>query len=226
LNTARHSGEPFFYVMGLVMLAFVVGGFSANAMVNPQALPPVSATIVVHAASMVLWYSIFVLQAGLVRHGKTLTHTRLGMISIVLAASVVVSGFAIAALGFERTGDSVIALAGFVNITNFAVLYFLALNHRRTPAIHKRLLVFGGIMMMPPALTRVARAAGLDDFAGLPLWIGLVVAVLVYDRVTNRSITWATCLGGAMFVCTLVIVLSFGDSSAWVNFLTALLRDS
>ena len=72
-------------------------------------------------------------------HGVWLT-------TVALVVAVAVTG-----ANFRLKGDAPLVFFNLLNLTQFVVLYTWAVLRVRDPALHKRLLLFGSIAMMPPA---------------------------------------------------------------------------
>lgn len=220
----KRSGEAFFFFFALTAFFVVVLSFGFHAVVRAGELPPLSIPLVIHASLMVGWYGLFAVQAGLVRSDNVVLHKRFGKLSVLLAAGIVISGFVIMALHYQRKGEPLVAMANIVAMICFAGFYTAAVANRKKPVIHKRLMAFASIFMLAPALTRFARGFGLGDGIVLPLWILTVIALVSYDLMKLRKIQMATVIGACSFVAAVVFMIAVGTSDAWEALLESTLK--
>ncbi len=220
-------GEPFFFVMALVLIAVVLGGFVPAAVMrlsNAESLPVL---LHVHGAVFFGWYVLFAFQARLVGAGRLATHRRLGSASVLLAIAILVIGVLVIRAAVIRPDFSIAGLSPaasamfpFTDILNFAIAYGLALGFRRTADAHKRLMLIAGILMIDPATARIILSLGLPGPFILLLELALFVALIVYDIRRRRRPHWASVLGTVLWA--LAIVAKFAGSShpAWQAFIT------
>ena len=153
-------GEPFFYYFSLALLATVVLAFGLNiALATPPYWSPMP-VIVTHGIAMLGWYTLTAYQTSLIRCRAVKTHMRLGSMSIALAVIVVISGLTIGITSFRVHGEGIGILGNFLGMLTFAILYFFAIRHRRSPLKHKRLMLLAGVAMLSPALVRIGAISG------------------------------------------------------------------
>lgn len=148
---------------------------------------------------------------------------RLGKMSVALALGVVITGILISIAHYLRKPEGLVFMGGLVNMANFSLLYGSAVFMRNRSDWHKRLMLFAGIAMMAPVLARVVRAADLNEFAALPMWLLLIFVPAIYDLTSSRKVHKATLLGIALIIGGIVIMITIGMSSAWTTFLKSTL---
>lgn len=224
MNERNNAGEPFFFFFALAVYLVVVFSFGYHAIARAGQLPPLEMPLMVHAVLMFGWYGLFAIQAGLVRSDRLSLHMTLGKLSVILAAGVVVSGFVVMTMNYERKEEPLTAMANIMAMVAFACFYSAAVANRKKPDTHKRLMVFASIFMLAPALTRFARAFALGEGIILPLWLLPVVSVIIYDIRKLRRVHSATIIGAASFVAAIVIMIALGTSGPWSSFLDLMLK--
>jgi hypothetical protein len=144
--------------------------------------PPLTGLVHLHGAVMTSWFLLFIAQARLVAAHRVDWHRRLGILCVVTAASVVVTGVAVmvatTAREVQAHPDSGVAakylsLLGFnlCILLTFALLFVGALVARRRPDVHKRLMLLASLTLLLPAVARLIH----------PLVNSHVVASLVFD---------------------------------------------
>lgn len=203
-------GERFFFVYSLVLFGIVVVFFPLHALVNADYLPPMRPVLHVHAVLTGSWFALIVLQTWLIGQGRTGLHKALGAVSILLVLAMLPTGVWVSHENFQRTGEAQIFYSNCVNVTFFALYYAMALNWRKTAALHKRFMMLASLSIMFPALARVGYVFDLNPFAVLPMWLALLLALPVYDIVRERKIKTATAVGLGLTLVYIGILLVIG----------------
>lgn len=215
--------SPIFLQAGLVGTALAVVGFWPTYF-GPLVAGAVHATILVHvhAVVMVTWLALFLTQVWLAASGRVRLHIRLGPWVMGYAVVMVVVGLLTTSQHFADlldTGDVFRAqrwLFGILREVAFIVAFLAAgWAYRRRPEIHKRLMLVATMMVVVPAVGRMA-------FLGkpVPLWVFMVVwplpvyLALVHDFRTKRIIHPAYAIGIAAMLAER-LVLQFNTSPTW-----------
>lgn len=142
-----------------------------------------------HGTISTLWLLLLVAQAGLVRARRMPLHRTLGKLSYGLMPLMLLSGAWVLHLmlaGQTKLPPPVALMLGFVDFGTLIFLLFayaLAITYRRDVQVHARWMVTTMLVVLPPALTRLAFVVSSE--APFPLAIGfafitpaLVAAVL------------------------------------------------
>jgi hypothetical protein len=203
---ADRTGEngSFYAGMGVFCLAFSIAAFGPSIANPSHRLGPVTPLLTLHGVAFTAWLVLFIGQAVLARTRKLVLHRRLGVSSILLAATLVVLGFqvtiAMGRRGYDMAGDiagarydSLAAMAfPLLDIFLFASLFLAAFLYRHRSAIHKRLmlLVLTGAMMPAPITHFIGHYVLLRDKGFLtPLIIAAFLAAgPIHDRLTLQRI--------------------------------------
>ena len=94
---------------------------------------------------------------------------------------------------------------GLLAFLGFALLFTLAIRNRTRPAIHRRMILFAMLPVIPPGVNRFwANALGLDDpiptfWLYLTLWT-MAAAILLHERRTTGRIGGYSLLGAGWIV--------------------------
>ncbi|MCA6073782.1 hypothetical protein [Fulvivirga sedimenti] len=201
-------GEPFFYYFSIVLLLTVVLAFGLNILLRNYHLDASMPVIVTHGISMLLWYSLFSWQTRLVRTGNIQVHMKLGLMSILLAIVLVISGILIAIGNFQGEGEALTLFGNFSGMFLFGLFYTLAIINRKKPDIHKRLMLVASVAMLSPALVRILRIFDINDFVTLPFWLIFILALPVYDFRKYGKVYKSTWMSIAF-----LLILMFGGSA-------------
>jgi hypothetical protein len=147
-----------------VFCFLVLWGFWSTFYSNPLQLS--SLLIHLHGSAMTLWCLMLLGQAYLIRTNRRDLHRFIGRISYVLAALNVALQISVlrnrVPAHAELFDQGVISAQGLVflslgigNACVFALLYGLAINYRRKPALHARFIVCTTLPILPAATDRI-----------------------------------------------------------------------
>ncbi len=221
-------GERFFFIMGLVLIAIVLAGFVPFGLMRPGGVTAVPVLLHVHGAVFLSWFILFSIQARLVGVGNLKLHKRLGQLSALLAAMMIVLAYFVMREAYGRPDFSIAGLPAassiifpFTDIVNFTIAYGLALANRKTAAVHKRWMLLAGILMIDPAVARIAITLGGPPPMILGIELALFVALIVFDVRTRRQPSWATMCGFGLYAAAMVSKFTVAHTPAWTNFVNA-----
>lgn len=192
---AGHKFRPsFFFWMTLTMCFFVFGGFGMTYLLplTRGTFPPAPPIVHLHGLMFFSWMILLVVQAGLIGSGNVRLHRSLGTYGIAHAAVVIYTGILLQLIGSRQgmdfgnapgTDGLYLGLAAFIG---FSLMFTLAIRNTRTPEIHKRMILFAMLPVLPPGVNRFwYMSLGLDDsFPTLPLYLTLwsmATAILVHE---------------------------------------------
>jgi len=225
IQLKNEQGERFFLVMGLVLLAIVIGGFVPPVLARPGGAASMPMLLHVHGAVFVSWFLIFCAQARLAGSGSLTLHMRFGKASVLVAVVMVILGYFVIRGAYANPDWSIAGMPGaasvmfpFTDILNFSIAYSLALANRRNPSSHKRLMLLAGILIIDPAVARLVMTLGAAAPLIVILELLLFGALFTYDIVTRRRPSWATMLGLGLFAVALAAKLTVSHHPAWRSF--------
>jgi hypothetical protein len=226
---AQRRPSPYFYTtVALVVIAVVVIGFSRSYYLRPLFTNDQELTTLLHlhGVLMSLWFVLFFVQSSLVAARRVSVHRRLGWVTALVAAAVIIVGpqVAIATAAAGRAPPGVPPLAFMVvplgDIFVFTVLFGLGIYWRKRSAYHKRVILLASVSMLPAAIARfpsewIAAAGPLAYFGLTNL---LIIGCAAYDTWAHRRLhpvfIWGTLFVIAMQIGRLVL----SGTSAWMRF--------
>ena len=152
-----------------------------------------------HALTAFAWMSLLVLQATLIRLRRRPLHRVLGRAAFVLVPLFIASGL-VMAWGmvhadnpFARIYGPRLAVVDLTAMAGFVGFFALAIRHRRSIHLHARYMAATGLLILPPALARLAAntVPGVKGFT-MAFHVGylvteLVVAALVVQAWRSRQ---------------------------------------
>jgi hypothetical protein len=183
----------FFFWMTLLMAGFVFAGFGMTYWFPLASGSFPSAPPVVHLHGLVFsaWMILLVVQAALVNVRNIALHRSLGTFGIAHATAVVFMGALITLLsgvaGRDNPGGNYYhgIYLGLMAVTGFGILFTLAIRTVRTPEVHKRMILFALLPLLPPGVHRVYMVPfGLTIFPVLPMYLTLdamAIAIMVHE---------------------------------------------
>ena len=156
----------FFTAMAIAMLATSTAGFMPSLVDTAGRRATLSPLASAHGIVFFAWLLIFLVQSGLVASRHVALHRKLGLASVLALALMIplayTSTAAMTRRGFDLSGDLRIdhdplyeSVFPFSNLFIFSVLVIAALAYRRRPEIHKRLMLFANIELMPAPLAHL-----------------------------------------------------------------------
>jgi hypothetical protein len=219
--------------MAILLCVVVIIGFSPTYFAAGMMRAPLPSPILhVHGAAFTLWMILFLVQSALISVRRVAWHKSLGIFAFCLPPIMIVLGY-IAAIDALHRGvkigplDPAVSLSiPLLGITWFTVLIFEAWRTRRTPASHKRLIVFATIALSDAALGRFPwDKMGMSPAAGAVTGLGILILLMIaYDLVAlhrlHRSTMWAAPLTFAVGAFAVPI----GMTSGWHAFAAFLAR--
>jgi hypothetical protein len=233
--------EPrFFTGMALAMIATSLAGFVPSIVHTAGRRAPLSPLAAAHGIVFFAWLLVFLVQSRLIATRHVALHRKLGLASVFILALMVplahTTTVAMVRRGFDLSGDLRIdhdplyeSIFAFSNILVFSVLVIAALAFRRRPDIHKRLMLFANIELMPAPLAHLI--GHKVWFVSLPAAIIMVpISIFVIGAVARdlilagrvHPLTW----GLAIFrlVSGPLEAGPIGSSAVWHHFATWLAR--
>lgn len=231
----------------LAMIAVSIAGF-APSLANPAARrAPSSLLVTTHGLVFFAWQVLFLTQSLLIATRRIAVHRRLGVSTVFLFFVMLGVGSAatisMARRGFDLSGDLKVLphpTPGFIDpiagmlfpltdLMMFAVLAAAALAFRHRREMHKRLMLFANVMLMPAPLQHLIGhnpqlAAVKAPIIMIPIGLFLFAAVardfLVERRV--HPLTWTVAI--TMFASGPLRAFILGPSPAWHHFAAWLIR--
>jgi uncharacterized membrane protein YozB (DUF420 family) len=205
-RAVRHRNNFALGMAGLMVLITFVGfapSFYLRAQFGRPAMPSLT---LAHGVVYSVWMLLFIMQAALIRTGKTTWHRRLGIAGACLAFAMVFLTVAaqmgnthrlVAAGLLEQQALFVnsLAVSGVLNTLTFGGLVAAAVALRRRPQTHRSLMLLAAISLMSAPLVRIMTNLSLPTpatFIGMDM---LILAVAMNDLRVQRRVHPATLWG-------------------------------
>jgi uncharacterized membrane protein YozB (DUF420 family) len=151
-----------YFILGLIIAALVVAGFSqtfnARLLHAPTPRPPI---VYFHVAVSASWLLLFLLQSALIATGNVKLHRKVGLLGFALGVTLAITGVAVSIISlrlYTRPGHSDPApfLAIFLNdMLQFSVFFGLAIYWRKKTEIHRRLMFIATCTLLSAPMIRL-----------------------------------------------------------------------
>jgi len=215
----------FFTILPIAMVAVVFVGFSRTYYLKSMYGTPELAWLYhVHGAAFTMWLLLLIVQPALVLARRTPVHRQVGWVAAVLVPAMTVLAWLVSVdLGRRGGGPPGVPSIQFLVVPMATVIIFpafvaAALYWRRSPDIHKRLMLIATLELVPAGVARVPGVLPLGPlgfFGGADLF---VVAMIAFDLATRRRVHPATAWGGALLIATQVGRFAIASTPAWDAF--------
>ena len=230
----------FFTAMALGMLAIACAGFLPSIVNTSGRRAPLSLLVAAHGMTFLAWLLMFFVQARFIAGHRIHIHKQTGIAALLIGGAMLPLGYAtciaMVRRGFDLSGDlraekdpayAVIFPLG--DLVFFAVLLTIAVVFRRRPHIHKTMILFANILLMPAPLAHLI--GHIPALANTPVPIIMVpIGFLIGAAITRefivtrhvRPLTWVT--GTVLFLSGPLRAGVIGPSIAWHDFVRWLAR--
>ena len=185
--------------------------------------------VAVHGAVFVSWIALFAIQTSLVAAGRVDLHRKVGAFGAVLVGLVFIMAYAVMLEGLHRgfalpgQDEAQVIALDVIGINVSFGMFAAGLLLRRHPASHKRLMLFGTVGMVGPAIARwpFALIASKPPLVGLVLQL-FALATIIFDLLTNRRVHRATWVGTATLFLVPLIAVPMSATPFWHHLLASL----
>lgn len=228
-NSFRFS---FHFGVTLLLAFFVFAGFGmtywfpmASGTLRPA--PPV---VHLHGWVLSAWMLLLVTQSWLVNVRNIALHRSLGTFGISLATAVLFMSGIITLLGLKGgiarpvpAPDFLDAMyLSFMAILGFGLLFTLAMRNVRRPEVHRRLILFAILPLMPPGVNRFYMVPfGLDTIPVWPMYMTLnaiAAAILFQEWRSTGKIGGYSMIGAGWLLMQQALHMPVAHSEAFVEF--------
>lgn len=215
---ARKFQPSFHFWLVLAMCFFVFTGFGLHSALPALQgdLPPAPLVVHLHGVVFVTWMLLLLTQTALVSGGNVKLHRSLGTWGIAHATVVLMMGGMIQLIASRsgmdagRDPGSDGLFLGVLAVLGFGIMFVGAMRNRRRPIVHKQVICFAMLPILPPGVNRFwFNVLGLDDpiptfWLYLTLW-SMAGALLIYEwRSTKQIGKWSLFGAGWILVQGLV----------------------
>jgi hypothetical protein len=192
-KAARRFRPSFYFWMTLAMAFFVFGGFGMSYIVpmSRGAFPPAPPIVHLHGLIFFSWMLLLITQSALVGAGKVRLHRSFGTWGIAHGTAIIVIGLMLQLIATRRAMDKGFAAGtdglylGLCAFVGFSTMFALAIRNTHRPDVHRRMMLFAMLPVLPPGVNRFwSHALGLEPIPVVPLYATLwsmAAAILIHE---------------------------------------------
>lgn len=216
----------FYAAFAVAMAVFVVAAFARTYYLRYWFdVPPITVLVHLHSIVFTAWVVLFIIQTRLIAAQNYRTHMQLGIAGIVVAALVVIFGYAtaVASAGAPRMrpmglNSQQFVLVPLVAITFFAVLVTAAVLLRKRAQLHKRLMTLAMISVLGPPIARIVGVLHAGEYFA-PLQIAVPAVFLAWCLASDwrkyRIVHPVYSIGGAILLISLPVRFYIAQTPQW-----------
>ncbi len=214
-------------VIGAIGLAAVLIGFSKTFIIpvtNAAFHAPL--IIYVHGFLALSWIVLFLFQAYLIKAENWTLHMTMGMLGLLIAVGVAVTIPMAGAYQVEKDLDQGLGDAAISTIlgTSTAALMFFSLvlaglYYRKSPEVHKRLMMLATVTVLWPAWFRFRHffpsVPNPEIWFALVLADSLIIVAWIWDKIANGRIHPTLFYVGSFVIIEQTFELLAFDTEPW-----------
>lgn len=220
----KRADDVFFVTAALLILATVFIGFARTYyLAGVFHVHPPSPIVHIHGALFSCWILLFAAQIAFVSSGHIRWHMRLGVAGMILAALMVIVGFATLLEVLRRhavfaIGVDTIFAGDTLMLSTFALLVCWGYLARKDAAAHKRLMILATVALLGPALSRWPFAFAQSVAAFFTLLDVIPALLIAFDLLSLRKVHRATIFGVLLILVMQFSMLPLGHAAFWHRF--------
>ncbi len=159
----------FYFIFSLLLWLIIIVGFSDNWLYDVGQESNSMPKFIIHGLLTFSWFSLLVIQTGLIKKKNINLHMSLGIAGMVIVTGLIISTGFIYVTGFLKRGYlAPISQINIVSLIVFTIFIVLGFSYRKkNSATHKRFMLVGTLLIMMPAIDRFAS----KFFEELPLFL-------------------------------------------------------
>lgn len=226
---AMRRTRVFHTAMAVAFLVTAFAGFAPTYFLRGLShRAPLSPLLHVHGLVFTSWLVLLLVQTSLVARHRVDWHRRLGIAGAALATAMVPLGVAAgisgARLGLATKGPEALIFLIFPlgQITLFGAFVGAAIWKRRTPEIHRRLILLSTAVLITPAISRLP--FGGNPVVSLLLTSLFVVAAMIHDWKTRGRAHSIYVWGVLVILLSGPVRFALGHTEAWQSVARWLVR--
>ncbi len=224
VSVSAFVSRRFYIGLGLFMVAMVAAGFSPYFGQVLSGTVDKDFIVHLHATVYVGWIALFITQASLAATGRLALHQKLGKAAIYYGVFIFIVGLV---ASVHQLADGIAAgeveraqrffLVPLVDMVLFPAFFGAAIAYRKTPEIHKRLMLVATVTLMNAPAGRLDMEAFMAMSPSyLVVWLSPVIIAMVYDYWKQRRVHPVYFIGAAVLVIS-AFRMRVLQADAWLD---------
>ena len=196
--------KNFYFIMSIIYWLFMVIGFSDNWLYDTNQASNYIPKFIVHAFFAFSWFSLLVVQTGLIRKNNLKTHQRIGIIGVIIFTGMIFStGYLYLTRYLELGYMAPLSKMVFSQYLFAIVLVIIGFINRKSNALtHKTNITFGSFLLMQPAIDRAV--GHLFDEVFIFVWLFIYFVLFAAFIWYYKKIKWQFAVGFIIWLAGLI----------------------
>lgn len=178
----------FYLLFAIALWLLMAIGFSDNWLFDRAQESNSQPKFLIHAFFAFCWFTLLVIQSGLIRVGNYGLHMRLGIIAIFVYVCMTATIWYLYVSSYLESGD-IFKLVRPLEILSVLLVAIGFVNRRRNSQKHRECLLFGTFCLIGPALDRTVFHLFGPDQMFYPMMI-LYIALFCCFLWSVKKLTW------------------------------------
>lgn len=179
----------FFLGVAIWFLIVLIWGFSPSFYLRSPSLEPLRAALHFHGFFASCWFLLFLTQTLLLNTSKYRKyHFRMGIVGLFILLATFVSGLIIT---FTQEGDTAASIGdSFMHFLLYLGFGGVGILYRKTPMVHKRLIVFASAILSSAAVARIdffGFKIGATYYTFYIIMFFAVIVLIIYDLIVYKK---------------------------------------
>lgn len=202
--------KNFYFVMSIIYWLFMMIGFADNWLYNTSQATNFIPKFIVHAFFAFSWFSLLVVQTGLIQKNDLKAHKRIGIIGMIAFAGMTLSiGYIYLTRYLEIGYMAPLSKMVFSQYVFAVVLMCIGFANRKSNALaHKTNITFGSFFLIQPAIDRMV--GHLFDEQFIFVWLLIYFILFAAFIWYYRKIKWQFAIGFFIWLAGLTNMMMNG----------------
>ncbi|HOX81525.1 MAG TPA: hypothetical protein PLJ60_05120 [Chryseolinea sp.] len=202
--------KNFFFSMSIIYWLFMMIGFSDNWLYDTNQASNFIFKFQVHAFFAFSWFSLLVVQTGLIRKANYKLHQQIGITGMVIFVGLILStGYLYLSRYLELGYMAPLSKMVFSQYLFAIVLIVIGFAKRKTDTLaHKTNIIFGSFMLMQPAIDRMV--GHLFDDVFVIVWLAVYFILFGLFIWYYKKIKWQFAAGFTIWLAGLMNMIMNG----------------
>jgi len=190
----------------MIYWIFMMIGFADNWLYDTNQATNFIPKFIVHAFFAFSWFSLLVVQSGLIRKNNLKMHQRLGIIGIIVFAGMTLSiGYIYLTRYLEIGYMAPLSKMVFSQYVFAVILMCIGFTNRKSNALaHKTNIMFGSFFLIQPAIDRMVGHTFDELF--IFVWLFIYVTLFATFLWYYKKIKWQFAVGFLIWLAGLINV--------------------
>lgn len=216
----------FFLGVAIWFIIVLIWGFSPSFYLRSPSLEPLRTALLFHGFFASCWFLLYLVQTLLLNTSKYRKyHFRMGIVGLFILLATFVSGLITTFTQESDTaaeiGDTIMHFLLYLGFVGVGILF------RKSPLVHKRLIVFGSAILSSAAVGRIDFFGFKIGYSDYTYYIGTfftIIALLIYDMIVYKKVFKVNLICGIITYIVLFRIHFIWESEVWSDIVALIIN--